>query len=285
MNEQVTFDDVDELDRQYDIRKAVPGIMDIAQRMLNQSSQIRSRHSGYQEFSYGNASLQTLDYFPSDRSRKLLVYIHGGYWYTFDKAYFSTIGSAWNEVGVSVAIVNYRLAPTVTMKEIVGDVRASIAWLCRHSEKLEFDASEIVVCGNSAGGHLTAMMLATDWISLGPGFPENILKGGVAISGLHDLAPFLKAPFLKDKIRLTDKQVQDYSPARLKPTTSAPLVTCVGGDESPAFHAQNRLIAKCWPEVFRANIPSPGTNHVTVNDELTNPGSHLFKATYELFEQ
>ncbi|WP_422005083.1 alpha/beta hydrolase [Pyruvatibacter mobilis] len=281
----INFSDTAELDRQYDIAAAIPEIGAVAHEMKARSAHIRANCPGYQEHAYGKGPLQNLDYFPAGPDRPLLVYIHGGYWYAFDKEYFSEIGRAWNRVGVSVAIVNYRLAPTVRMGEIVDDVRQSVAWLWRNSNKLGFDRSQIVVSGSSAGGHLTAMMLATDWVALGPDLPAHLLKGGASISGLHDLEPFLRAPFLKDTLRLSEDDVRRYSPARLKPASSAPLITCVGGDESPAFHAQNALIAEIWPGVFKQDIPSPGTNHVTVNMELMNAETRLFKAIEGLFGQ
>lgn len=272
------FDDPVELDRHYDVGAAVSGIDEIAKAMLTDSAQVRREHEGYAEFSYGEQPLQNLDYFPAGEGSPLLVYIHGGYWHLFDKMFFSVVGDAWNKVGVSVAVLNYRLAPDVTMTEIVDDVRQSIVWLWRNAEELSFDTSRMVVSGSSAGGHLTAMMLATDWRTLGADLPTDMLKAGASISGLHDLEPFLKAPFLKDIIKLTDTEVEGLSPARLKPASSAPLITCVGGDESPGFHAQNELIAECWPDVFQMDIPSLGTNHITVNAEMTNPDSNLFRA-------
>ncbi len=280
----ITFDDPAELDRQYDISIAVPEIDTIAEALVAPNAAFRNRYTGYREYAYGGSELQKLDYFPSSNNAPLLIYIHGGYWHTFDKQFFSTVGEAWNSVGVSVAVVNYRLAPDVSMASIVADVRQSIIWLWNQKHELKFDASRMVVTGSSAGGHLTAMMLATHWPQLQPDLPNDLLKAGASISGLHDLEPFLRAPFLKDILKLSDKDVDDYSPARLTPATSAPLITCVGGDETAAFHAQNRLIGDKWKGVFKADVPAPGTNHVTVNIELTTPTSALFKAVRSLFD-
>ncbi len=283
MSDAINFDDPAELDRQYDITIAVPEIEAIAKSLVAPNAKIREEHSGYQEYAYGNAPLQKLDYFPAGKNAPLLIYIHGGYWHAFDKLFFSTVGEAWNDTGISVAVVNYRLAPAVSMTTIVEDVRQSIIWLWNNADKLGIIRSEMVVTGSSAGGHLSAMMLATDWSKLQTGLPKGLLKAGASISGLHDLEPFLHAPFLKDTLQLSADEVRDYSPARLKPPTAATLITCVGGDETPAFHAQNRLIAERWPSVFKADVPSPRTNHVTVNDELINPTSALFRAVKSLF--
>ena len=50
--------------------------------------------------------------------------------------------------------------------------------------------NRIYVSGHSAGGHLTAMLLATDW-ERDFGLPFDLVKGGTAISGLFDLEPFV----------------------------------------------------------------------------------------------
>jgi len=49
------------------------------------------------------------------------------------------------------------------------------------------NAGNVVGGGHSAGGHLAAMMVCTDWRAYGlAGAP---LVGGVTLSGVHDLAP------------------------------------------------------------------------------------------------
>ncbi|MEO0438932.1 MAG: alpha/beta hydrolase [Pseudomonadota bacterium] len=279
----IDFEDLAELDRQYDIAIAVPDIQRTASKLLEEGKRLREDNAAYREFFYGGDELQNLDYFPASTSSPLLVYIHGGYWHRFDKSFFSNVGQAWNAVGVSVAVINYRLAPIASMGVIVDDVRRAIVWLWKNAEKLDFDATNIVLAGSSAGGHLTAMMLATEWSLVDSSLPSNLVKGGVSISGLHDLSPFLRAPFLKDVIGLTPDDVDQYSPAGLLPPTNVPVITCVGGDESPAFHAQNRLLAERWPINHKLDVLAPATNHVTVNALLVDPASDLFRATQSLF--
>ena len=45
----------------------------------------------------------------------------------------------------------------------------------------------LYLAGHSAGGHLAAMALATEWRTFG--LPEDVIKGVCAISGVFDLEP------------------------------------------------------------------------------------------------
>ena len=49
-----------------------------------------------------------------------------------------------------------------------------------------------MVSGHSAGGHLAACLMATDWRSFDPALPENLVKAAYTISGLFDLGPLVK---------------------------------------------------------------------------------------------
>ena len=58
------------------------------------------------------------------------------------------------------------------------------------------------VIGHSAGGHLAAAMVGTDWPSLYPKAPADLTPAGYAISGLYDLTPLLGVSANQD-LRLT----------------------------------------------------------------------------------
>ena len=114
--------------------------------------------------------------------------MHGGYWRSLDKQHFSFVARGLQPAGVLVAVINYALIPTVDMDELVRQVRASVAWLHRNVAALGGDPDNITVSGHSAGGHLTAMLLSTDWPAFA-GLPADLVKAGCGISGLYDLEP------------------------------------------------------------------------------------------------
>ena len=63
---------------------------------------------------------------------------------------------------------------------------AAIAWVYTRGAELGADPHRLTISGHAAGGHLVAMALATDWPGE-YGLPADVIKGGVAISGLYDL--------------------------------------------------------------------------------------------------
>ncbi|TPQ33153.1 alpha/beta hydrolase, partial [Cupriavidus pinatubonensis] len=147
------------LDQQYNVRAGIPGFQDIFRGWEKTSAEFRRAHPVRENLAYGPNIKQALDFFPANtKDRPLLVFIHGGYWQSLDKSDFSYIAAPYLRHDINVAVVNYRLAPDVSMGEIVGDNRGAVAWLYRNAGELGCDANRIFVSGHSAGGHLTAML-------------------------------------------------------------------------------------------------------------------------------
>lgn len=90
-----------------------------------------------------------------------MIFLHGGFWRRLGKEDFGWLSSPFASQGIAVAIVDYGLAPATALEEIVAQSRRSVAWLHGHADHLGFDRNRIVAAGHSAGGHLTAMMLAS----------------------------------------------------------------------------------------------------------------------------
>jgi arylformamidase len=205
------------------------------------------------------------------------VFIHGGYWRSLDKSDFSYLAPAFNRRGVTLALPNYGLCPNVGIEDIVKQNLLAIAWLWHYGARYGVNPGRLYVAGHSAGGHLTAMMLAARWNTYMPELPYNLVKGGLAISGVYDIEPLVHAPFVNQDLKLDQALARRLSPATIPPATTAPLYTAVGGDESDEFKRQNALIARTWRYAFAGDIPMPGRNHLTVVEELANPDSALFR--------
>jgi arylformamidase len=186
---------------------------------------------------------------------------------------------------VTLALPNYGLCPKVGIEDIVKQNLLAIAWLWHYGARYGVNPGRLYVAGHSAGGHLTAMMLAARWNTYMPELPYNLVKGGLAISGVYDLEPLAQAPFVNQDLRLDQVQARRLSPVAIPPATTAPLYTAVGGDESDEFKRQNALIARAWRYAFAGDIPMPGRNHFTVVEELANPDSALFKGAMEMMNR
>jgi len=275
--------DVERMEREYNARAAIPDHPQIFARWAEQGAQVRRRRAGLIDMPYGDDDGERLDVFPTvHRTSPLLVFIHGGYWRSLDKSDFSWIAPPFLDAGVAVAFLNYGLAPRVAVEDMVRQQLKVIAWLYTRAEELGFDRQRIVVSGHSAGGHLTAMMMAALWPEVDPALPADLVKGGIAISGLFDLEPLVPLPFINSDLKLDVAAARKVSPVHLPPTTGAPLLTAVGALESSEFKRQMRLIHQAWPHNAREELEVAGANHLTVCDALADPESALFRTALDL---
>lgn len=272
-----------QLDRQYNARAAIPDHPEIFARWRAESCAARNQLRCEQDYYFGPSPAETLDLYPADvPNAPLLVFIHGGYWRSLDKHDFSFLAPAFVNAGVAVAMPNYGLAPATPIAEMVRQMLRALAWLYRHAPQLGIDRRRIVVAGHSAGAQLAAMMLAADWPLMAGDLPPDLLCGAVCISGIHDLQPLVRAPFLRQDLGLDEPTARFVSPVGYRPGLSIPLITAVGGEESTEFKRQNHLIREAWPHCFRHDLPLPGRHHLASVEALGDPGHPLCLATLRL---
>jgi arylformamidase len=269
--------------QQYNARAAIPEHPHILTRWLKDSAHVRRTNAALLDLAYGESSGERLDFFPVKRSgAPLLVYIHGGWWRSLDKSDFSFIAPAYVNAGFNVALTNYTLAPAASIREIVQQQLRALAWLYRNAEQYDFDRERIVVAGHSAGGHLTAMMLAANWPVFGDDLPADLVKAGIMLSGVYDLEPVRQAEFVNVDAKLTAEDVNQLSPAWMPQPMPTPFVTAVGALESDEFRRQTGIIAESWKAGHRADIALPDINHMTICDAFATPGNALFETSVEL---
>jgi arylformamidase len=174
----------------------------------------------------------------------VLMFIHGGFWRSLRAAQFSFLAPAFVDHGVALAVIDYPLIPRVRMQEVVQACRLALVHLHRQADALGLDRARIAVAGNSAGGHLVAELMDTAWMA-GMDFPEDGLCGGVAISGLFDLAPVAQS-FQNDSLQLSAEEIARYSP--LKRSLSLRVALAGGGrgpETSEFLAAERRFRAAC----------------------------------------
>ena len=270
-------------DRQYNARAMIADHEQIFERGRKRSEEARAQLPCRLDIAYGASPAEKLDIFPAQgKSEALLVFIHGGYWRSRDKSDFSYLAPAFTRRGVTLALPNYGLCPKVGIEDIVKQNLLAIAWLWHYGARYGVNPGRLYVAGHSAGGHLTAMMLAARWNSYMPELPYNLVKGGLAISGIYELEPLVHAPFVNADLKLDQALARRLSPVNIPPATTAPLYTAVGGEESDEFKRQNALIARTWRYAFAGDIPMPGCNHLTVLERLADPNSALFKGAMDM---
>jgi arylformamidase len=272
-------------EREYNLRAAFPDHLQWFARWAADSESARASMRVVRDVRYGEGPKQTVDLFPAERPRGALLFIHGGYWRALDKDDHSFIAPPFVAEGIGVAVVNYDLCPGVRIAQIVEQCRQAVDWLTREGESHDVPAQRLIVGGHSAGGHLTAMMLATDWKARGKS--ADAIVGAVSISGLFDLEPLVDVSFNSD-LGLDLQSAREVSPIHLDPRVDAPLLLVAGADETSEFIRQSRSLWQSWPRSRPAASGGPlfvpGKHHFSVLTEFADPQSELFAATMGTFD-
>jgi arylformamidase len=273
------------LARLYNNRELVPDHARYLARWAEDSQRVRERMTSHLDLRYGEMPGETMDLFPARKGDgSCLLFIHGGYWRSLDKRDFSYLAPALVDGGISLAVVNYDLCPAVSVQEIVQQMLRASRWLWLHAEDYGMDQDRLYVSGHSAGGHLTAMLMCALWPVFDARLPKDLWKGALAISGVYDLRPITQVAWLNGDLKLDDASALELSPAFMPPATRAPVMSCVGGDESSEFLRQNALLRGHWRAAFAGDIAMPGRHHFSVVDALADQRSALFQGVRKLMK-
>lgn len=264
----------DDIETQYNPRKAVANVEQFAERAARISALVRERCPGRFDLRYGAGKLATLDVFPAaGPNPPLHVFLHGGYWRGRDKSDYSYVADALVPLGITTVIMNYDLCPQVELPAIVAQVREGFQWIHAHAAELGGDPGSMTASGHSAGAHLIAAALPP-----GPGvsYVEGMPRAAVLISGIYELEPVL-AITVNQEIRLRPEQVDPMSPMRHPPTSAVPLTVVVGGSETASFVAQSHRFAQtCAAQgTACAYVELPGHHHYSIMGLLETPETPL----------
>jgi arylformamidase len=228
--------------------------------------------------SYGDTPRQSLDLFlpAAGEAAPWALFIHGGWWRSLDPSMFSQMARGLNVNGVAVAVAGYDLCPNVMIAEIIEQMRRACAFLWQRFGRRVF------VYGHSAGGHLAAALVATDWPSLYPKAPADLVPAGYAISGVFDLTPLLGVSVNQD-LRLDAEEARRVSPLFWRPAPGRVFDAVAGALESSEFLRQSRTLAETWRGPAQTRYDAiAGMNHFTVIDPLADPASAMAARVTEL---
>ncbi len=274
------------LDLQYNNRLRVPEYQTWFRTWAETSEETRHTLSCSTDIAYGQHPAETLDIFPAMQANAPAnLFVHGGYWQSLDKSGFSYVARGFVPHGITTVVVNYALAPDASMDEIVRQNRASVAWLWNNAAELGIDRNRIHVSGHSAGGHLVAMLLATDWPRFAPGLARDVVRSGHAMSGLFDLEP-IRLCYLNEVLGMDATEARRNSPVLIDYPRSTPLLISLGALESDEYHRQVRAMEKVWRDrdYPTRTLIADDHNHFTIADRLGDPESDIVAAQLALME-
>jgi len=197
---------------EYNNRARVPENPALMAGWATDAAAYRAEHAP-RKIAYGPGVRNTIDLFAGDGKGPMVVFVHGGYWQSLDGSSFGHCARGLNAHGIDVAVPSYDLCPQVTVDAIISEMRAAARELAKLGRPL-------VISGHSAGGHLAACLLATDWPALDVSLPNDLVIAAYAISGLFNLVP-LVGTSINRALGLDDNSARAASPsnhlARLEP--------------------------------------------------------------------
>ncbi|XP_061736882.1 kynurenine formamidase isoform X1 [Nerophis ophidion] len=228
---------------------------------------------------YGDGDGERLDaYIPTTDSldMPLVVYLHGGYWQFLSKEESGFMAVPLVDKGVVVVAVGYDVAPKGNMDLMVSQVRKSIVSVVQQYSHI----SGLYLCGHSAGAHLAAMVLSTDWSQYSV-TPQ--IKGAFLVSGIYDLLPILST-YINEPLKMTEEVAIRNSPNKLihllkLSSSGCQIVVAVAENDSPEFRKQSedyyKMLKETGLNVTMEDVPN--TDHFNIIEQLVDGEYHLVK--------
>lgn len=223
------------------------------------------------DLAYGDAQREKLDLFmPEGTPKGLFVFVHGGYWLSFDKSAWSHLAAGPIARGWAVAMPSYTLAPEARISTMTQQIGAAVLYAATKVK------GPIRIAGHSAGGHLVSRMMCAD-TPLSKEVQAR-LNHVISISGLHDLRPLLNTR-MNDGLQLDLAEARAESAALREPLAGVDLTCWVGAEERPEFLRQNQLLANIWTGlgVDTDAVEVPYKHHFNVIADLEEADSELTK--------
>lgn len=265
----------DALDKAYDQRVWASNAEEVIARYASDSADVRRKYPPKTE-RYGESEAETLDIFaPADaKALPVMVFIHGGAWRALSRQDAAAPAPTFVENGCLYVALNFANIPQVRLPEMAAQCRRALLWLHRHVERFGGDPNRIFVSGHSSGGHLCGVMLTTDWAALGG--PKDLLRGGIAMSGMYELHPVMLSA-RSAYVKISQDELAALSPMRHLDRIACNVIVVVGDKESPEFQRQSHEFATALAGMGRLTqrVVLPGRTHFVVPEELNDPKSGL----------
>jgi acetyl esterase/lipase len=174
----------------------------------------------------------------TDKPFPVLLWIHGGGWMIGDRSMYGGVGERFAERGFGCAVMSYRLSPGVKHPEHVRDCARAFAWVVENAKKRGGDPDRLFVFGQSAGGHLTALLTLDRKYLEELKVPQDAIKGAIPLSGVYDIPALQdpKQPLLAmfPKSFGSDREVcRDASPISHLRGSTTPILVITESDDLP----------------------------------------------------
>ncbi len=275
------------LDAAYDQRAYSPTFSDHITRRAAHNEVALKRLGEPENYAYGLRPVEKLDVHLTDLAGRpnapLNIYFHGGAWRGGAARGSAWVAEPYINAGAHCVIPDYSWVQNVGGDlAVLGDqVRRAVAWVYENAARFGGDPERIHISGHSAGGHLAAVVLTTDWRG-DFGLPADFIKGGLVASGMFDLEP-VRLSSRSEYVTITAETEHALSPQRHLEQLHAPLILGYGTLETPEFQRQSVDFAATVNEAGKPVklLVAEGCYHLEVEQTLANPYGLLGRAALE----
>lgn len=119
------------------------------------------------------------------KNAPVLFFVHGGAWVSGDRKLYGTLGHVFARNGVATVVISYRLSPDVKHPAHIEDVASAFAWTHKHIAEFGGRPDRIFVSGQSAGGHLAALLATNEKYLQAHDLSFDNIRGAIPISGIY----------------------------------------------------------------------------------------------------
>jgi arylformamidase len=232
---------------------------------------------------YGPNDVDLIDVFApaGARAAPILVFIHGGAWTRNTRGDASYPAPTFIGRGAAYLAPDFGSLKTVRLPQMVESCRAAVAWTVRNAKSFGGDPNRVFLAGHSAGAHLAACVLTTEWTA--HGLPQDAIKGGFLLSGMYDLYPVLlssRSSFL----HLTSEEIVEYSPIRHLDRVTCPIAVVSADQDSPEFKRQSTVLGDALAGMGRlaSRTVAFNANHFQEAERLADADTDVSRAAFSL---
>jgi arylformamidase len=272
------------LDDAYDQSVYAPNIQTVLKRCARNSELVRERLGAPKRLAYGPTPIEALDVFTAKvPNAPVSVFVHGGAWRVGLARDYAYPAEMFVNAGAHLVVLDFNnvLETGGDLLVMADQVRRGVAWVYKNAKSFGGDPERLYVCGHSSGGHLTGVLLTTNW-QRDFGLPATAIKGGVCGSGMYDLKP-VRLSKRSSYVKFTDETEEQLSAQRHLDQLVAPVHLVYGTLETPEFQRQSRDFAAAAGAAGKRVAVSvmEGYNHFEVMEQLGNPYSLFGRAVLE----
>ena len=255
---------IETLEREYSPSSCVTNYLELVQSYTSESKEISKLLKFEKDLIYGISIDETLDLCLAEvDDSPLVIFIHGGYWQLLSKNDCLFPAKDFFDEGISYCSIDYTLAPHANIDEMIEQCIRAVQWLYQSAIKYGYDEKKFFLIGSSAGAHLAAMTMLTDWENYD--LPADIIKGCTLLSGVYDIRPIVKT-YINEPLNLDMKTASMLSPLFKVRSHTANLIISWGENETNEFKRQSIEFDKKWKACGNTShlLEVKGNNHFDI---------------------